>query len=90
MFILGMAPDPITPWWILAVMHGHNACMDLEFAYIEAMDPESAKILKPWFNFSHSDTLEIPAYGDPVFILLVHYLGMVDVRISLFNPPHQY
>jgi hypothetical protein len=89
MFALGMAPDPIAPWWILAIVYGDNTCMDLEFAFIEALDPDSAKILKPWFHFSCLDILATPAFEDPVFLLLVHYLGMIDVcstsNLSLYT-----
>jgi hypothetical protein len=81
MGILGLAPDPISPWWILATIFGNKTCMDLDLNYIEALDPDSAKILKPWFGFLASDTLQV-ASTDPIYQLLVQYLELTDVQLA--------
>ena len=80
MVILGLGPEPITPWWILAAIYGQKS-LDLELEYIHALDPVSAQPLSPWFNFSAADTLQTIAINDPVHHLLIQYLEMTDVRL---------
>jgi hypothetical protein len=84
MVILGLGPEPIAPWWILAAIYGIKS-MDLELDYIEALDPKSAQLLKPWYKFSAADTLQEVAINDPVYRLLIQYLEMTDVRLPLVS-----
>jgi hypothetical protein len=80
MLHLGLAPDPITPWWFYAAVYGENGLPE-NLAYIRALDPTSATVLEPWFTFTHSDILGNDA-GSPIRQLLIVYLELNDVRSS--------
>jgi hypothetical protein len=41
----GVLPDPISPWWIHAVV-GQKALFEFDYDYIRAQDPYSAQCLK--------------------------------------------
>jgi hypothetical protein len=76
MIHLGLAPDPVSPWWIYAAIFGqHGLPNDLES--IAVLDPASAVTLEPWFNFSASDVLG--STSSPVGQLLVTYLEFGSV-----------
>ncbi|KAJ7629554.1 hypothetical protein B0H17DRAFT_1340039 [Mycena rosella] len=48
---LGVGPDPMCPFVILAATQPDRQWMaDLPLAYIEALDPSAASILAPWFS----------------------------------------
>jgi hypothetical protein len=81
---LGLAPDPITPWWLLAVVYGQEG-LPTNLSAIEALDPVSAKTLAPWFQFGESDILA-SENGRLVQQLLITYLEMHDVCFSSLLP----
>jgi hypothetical protein len=77
MIHLGLAPDPITPWLLYAAVCGR---LPEKLTYIRALDPSSAAILEPWYNFSASDILG----NEPqcqIRQLLVIYLDINDVSL---------
>jgi hypothetical protein len=82
MLVLGLTPDPLTPWWIYAVVGGKEG-LPLERDYIHAIDPASAQTLAPWFKFHASDILD-DKFNNPVRQLLIYYLNLDDVRT--YNP----
>jgi len=74
---LGLAPDPITPWWIYVAVNGEGGLPD-DLGYIRALDPTSAAVLEPWFSFSPSDILGNDVRC-PIRQLLIIYLDLNDV-----------
>ena len=80
MLCLGLGPDPLSPWWILAAIHGNYDVISLSKDYIHALDPTSEKLLFPWFCLLAKDTLPLHNYWQhPVTQLFIHYLNEHDV-----------
>jgi hypothetical protein len=75
---LGLAPDPVSPWWLFAIVYGQDG-LPSDLTGIQALDPNSANILEPWFKFTESDTLDTRNKG-LIRQLLVTYLDLSDVR----------
>lgn len=85
MLRLGLGPDPLSPWCILAAIHGNYDAIPLSEDYIFALDPTSARLLSPWFRFSAQDTLPSQGYWQhPVAQLFINYLNEHDVSSSAF------
>jgi hypothetical protein len=80
---LGLAPDPISPWWLCAIIHGRDGLPN-DLATIRVLDPPSATILEPWFQFTASNILGTDIQN-PVRQLLITYLELNDVCYSFCN-----
>jgi hypothetical protein len=79
LILLGLAPDPISPWLLYAAVYGKDG-LPIDLDYIRALDPTSASILQPWFLFSAADTLDGGIIG-LVQQLLITYLDIHEVRL---------
>jgi hypothetical protein len=82
MIALGLIPDPITPWLFYAVVFGKEG-LPKDLDYIRTLDPASAQLLEPWFQFHPDDVLSPADFSNPVCQLLVQYLNIHDVGWSL-------
>jgi hypothetical protein len=80
---LGLMPDPITPWLIYAAVGGKDR-FRFDLDYIRALDPTSAKILKPWFEFDETGVLGENDPLNPIRQLLITYLNISDVSLVQF------
>jgi hypothetical protein len=76
--ILGVLPDPITPWLFYASVY-EKAGLPLNIDYIHALDPTLANELEPWFNFRAGDILQAHDHMNPVRQLLINRLEIHDV-----------
>jgi hypothetical protein len=76
--ILGLMPDPITPWLFFACAYGERG-LPVTFEQTQMLDPALANVLEPWFRFRCQDGLPPQDYGSPVRQLLINHLDIQDV-----------
>ncbi|KAJ7784842.1 hypothetical protein DFH07DRAFT_786132 [Mycena maculata] len=61
MVTLGVGPDPICPFLLLAATcKDRHWVADLSLEYIHALDPSAAKILAPWFEITPDMVFKFP------------------------------
>lgn len=78
---LGVGPDPICPFLILATTQPNRSWVaDLTLAYINVLDPSAAVLLAPWFQITPSQTFKLPQdAGHPALALASNHLPGVAV-----------
>ncbi|KAK7006525.1 hypothetical protein R3P38DRAFT_3213820 [Favolaschia claudopus] len=77
LFILRMeaAPMPISPFFIFAATQSERPSLrPLTFAFINTLDPDTARVLHPWFQIRHDTLVDDPTH--PAAVLLEHYLDL--------------
>ncbi|KAJ7208187.1 hypothetical protein GGX14DRAFT_566911 [Mycena pura] len=81
---LGVGPDPLCPFFILAAMQtDRNWVADLTLSYINALDPTAALLLAPWFQITPDQTFKFPRdSAHPGLALAAHHLGIALTEFS--------
>lgn len=82
-------PDPISPWLLYAAMCSSNSAWDdLDYGFIESLDPDAAKTLQPWFSVNAGTTFSPSDFTSPISLLLNHYcnLQVSAVYLKLISP----
>lgn len=70
-------PDPISPWLLYAAMCSSDlAWDDLDYSFIESLDPDAAKTLQPWFLVNAGTIFAASDFTSPVSLLLNHYCNL--------------
>lgn len=82
-------PDPISPFFIYAVIMGDvSAWDDLDYNYIRSLDPTVAATLKPWFDVTDTTIFSPNDFDCDVSRLLIAYCaGSVQVSQTPDNEP---
>ncbi|KAJ7884405.1 hypothetical protein B0H14DRAFT_3743597 [Mycena olivaceomarginata] len=81
---LGVGPDPICPFLILAATQNDRDWVgNLSLAYINALDPSAAALLAPWFQVTSAQTFKFPRdSAHPAVALVANHLSIPLTEFS--------
>ncbi|KAJ7699452.1 hypothetical protein B0H14DRAFT_3653008 [Mycena olivaceomarginata] len=81
---LGVGPDPICPFLILAATQNDRDWVgNLSLAYVNALDPSAAALLAPWFQVTSEQTFKFPRdSAHPAVALVANHLSIPLTEFS--------
>ncbi|KAJ6602574.1 hypothetical protein DFH09DRAFT_1068959 [Mycena vulgaris] len=81
---LGVGPDPICPFLILAATQPDRKWVaELDFAYIHVLDLSAASVLAPWLAITHKTVFSFPDdSGHPALALATTYVPTLATPID--------
>ena len=84
-FVVGLPPEPVSPWLCLALLLGPSALGMLDANSIESLDPEAIPQLRTWLDIRAEDDLSTLPPTHPLQSWLIE---VMDLQVRSTYSPH--